>query len=62
VLGADQRHPRELANDAVGRFLQHVGQTEKDPLRCMVQAHEALSFLYQGQSGTGQSGTFLVVH
>jgi integrase len=28
-------------------FLEHVAQSEQDPLRCLDQAHEALTFLYK---------------
>lgn len=28
----DKRHPRELSPGEVGRFLEHVAQTEKDAL------------------------------
>lgn len=47
VLFHNKRHPRELDAGDVGRFLEHVAQTEKDPLRCLEEAHEALTFLYQ---------------
>lgn len=48
VLFCGKRHPRELGRNAVDSFLRHVGQTEKqDPLRCLEQAHEALTFLYR---------------
>src|SRR6202022_3826068 len=30
-----------------GRFLEHVAQSEKDPLRCLEHAHEALTFLHK---------------
>jgi hypothetical protein len=46
VVFHSMRHPRELDNAAVGRFMEHVGQTEKVPLRVMEQAHETLTFLY----------------
>jgi integron integrase len=46
VIFHGMRHPRDLDHADVGRFLEHVGQTEKDPLRFMEQAHEALTFLY----------------
>jgi hypothetical protein len=42
-----KRHPRELAAGDVGRFLEHVAQSEKEPLRRLEQAHEALTFLYK---------------
>jgi hypothetical protein len=47
ILFHGKRHPRDLGKDAVGRFLEFVAQSEKDPLRCLEQAHEALLFLYQ---------------
>lgn len=46
VLFHGKRHPRELRAGEVGQFLEHVAQTEKDPLRCLEQAREALGFLY----------------
>jgi hypothetical protein len=39
-----------LAGD-VGRFLQHVAQTEKDPLARLEEAHTALTFLYHDVLG-----------
>lgn len=33
VIFHGMRHLRDLFNADVGRFLQHVAQTEKDPLR-----------------------------
>ena len=45
ILFHGKRHPRELGIPEVGRFLQHLAQTEKDPLGCLEQAREALSFL-----------------
>ncbi len=47
ILFHGKRHPRDLAAGDVGRFLEHVALSEKDPLRCLEQAHEALTFLYQ---------------
>ena len=41
------RHPRDLGAPEASRFLEHVAHTEKDPLRCLALAHEALTFLYQ---------------
>jgi integrase len=46
ILFHGKRHPRELGMDAVGQFLEHVAQSEKDPLRGLEQAREALEFLY----------------
>jgi integron integrase len=42
----NKRHPRDLAPGDVRRFLEHVAQTEKDPLACLEEAHAALTFLY----------------
>jgi Phage integrase, N-terminal SAM-like domain len=47
ILFHGKRHPRELGAGEVGRFLEHIAQSEKDPLRCLEQAHEALTFLYK---------------
>jgi hypothetical protein len=46
-----KRHPRDLSPGEVGRFLEHVAQTEKDALPCLEQAHRALTFLYQDVLG-----------
>jgi hypothetical protein len=42
-----KRHPRDLGAGDVGRFLEHIALSEKDPLRCLEQAHEALTFLHK---------------
>jgi integron integrase len=47
----NKRHPRDLAPGDVGRFLEHVAQTEKDPLACLEEAHAALTFLYRDVLG-----------
>ena len=47
IMFYGQRHPRELGLAEVGRFLEHVAQSEKEPLRSIEQAREALEFLYQ---------------
>ena len=47
VLFHGKRHPGDLFRDDVGRFLTHVANSEKDPLRRLEQAHEALTFLYE---------------
>jgi hypothetical protein len=47
VLFHNKRHPRELSPGDVGRFLQHVAQTEKDPLPRLEEAHTSLTFLYR---------------
>ena len=47
ILFHGKRHPRELGRAEVGCFLEHVAQTEKHPLRCLEEAHESLTFLYQ---------------
>ncbi|HKI32838.1 MAG TPA: phage integrase N-terminal SAM-like domain-containing protein [Gemmataceae bacterium] len=44
VLFHGKRHPRDLSPGDVGRFLEHVAQTEKDALNCLEQAHAALTF------------------
>jgi hypothetical protein len=51
VLFHDRRHPRDLDAGAVGRFLEHVAQTERDPLACLEEAHTALTFLYRDVLG-----------
>jgi integron integrase len=47
ILFHGKRHPRELGAAAVQRFLEHVARSEKDPVTCLEQAHEALVFLYR---------------
>ena len=42
----DKRHPRDLSPGEVGRFLEHIAQTEKDALNALEQAHTALTFVY----------------
>jgi len=51
ILFHDKRHPRDLLPADVGRFLEHVAHTEKDPLPCLEQAHTALTFLYHDVLG-----------
>ncbi len=51
ILFHNKRHPRDLLPADVGRFLEHVAQTEKDPLPCLEQAHDALTFLYRDVPG-----------
>src|ERR1700738_1713581 len=47
VLFHGKRHPRELGLPAVGRFLQHVVRTEKQPLPALEAARAALELLYK---------------
>jgi hypothetical protein len=42
-----KRHPRDLTNAEVGRFLGHVAQTDKGALRTIEAARTALDFLYR---------------
>ncbi len=51
VLFHDKRHPRDLSPGEVGRFLEQVAQTEKDPLNRLEEAHTALTFLYHDVLG-----------
>src|SRR5262249_59836594 len=51
VLFHNKRHPRDLHPGDVRRFLEHVAQTEKDPLGCLEEAHTALTFLYHDVLG-----------
>jgi hypothetical protein len=51
VLFHGKSHPRDLSPGDVGRFLEPVAQTEKDPLACLEQAHAALTFLYEDVLG-----------
>jgi hypothetical protein len=47
IIFHGKHHPRDLGTGDVGRFLEYVAQSEKDPLRCLEHAHEALTFLYK---------------
>jgi integron integrase len=47
VLFHDKRHPRELRSPEIGQFLDHLAKSEKDPLRSLEQAYEALDYLYR---------------
>jgi integron integrase len=51
VLFHDKRHPHDLTPGDVRRFLEHVAQTEKDPLNSLEEAHTALTFLYHDVLG-----------
>jgi integron integrase len=51
VLFHGKRHPRDLSPGDVGRFLEHVAQTQPDALNCLEEAHTALSFLYHNVLG-----------
>ena len=42
ILFHGKRHPGELGLAEVSRFLEHLAQCEKDPLRSIEQAREAL--------------------
>ncbi len=42
-----RRHPRELGLAQIGRFLEHVVGTEKEPLAALAGARAALDFLYR---------------
>jgi hypothetical protein len=45
ILYHGKRHPRDLGAADVGRYLEHLARTEKDPVGCIEQAQEALQFL-----------------
>jgi hypothetical protein len=47
ILFHGKRHPRAMGRADVSRFLEHVAKSEKDPIGCLEQAHEALTFLYE---------------
>jgi integron integrase len=47
ILFNDKRHPRDLSVSEIGRFLDHVARTEKDPLPAVDAARTALDFLYR---------------
>ena len=45
ILFHGKRHPETMGHTEVAAFLQHLAKTEKDPLRALEEAHEALTFL-----------------
>jgi integron integrase len=45
------RHPRALHAADIGRFLEHVGRSSKEPLVAIEEARTAVEFLYQGVLG-----------
>src|SRR5262249_47183657 len=47
ILFHQKRHPRDLLLADVRSFREHVAPTAKAPLRCLDEAHTALTFLYQ---------------
>jgi hypothetical protein len=47
ILFHGKRHPRDLGAPEIAHFLDHIAQTEKDPLTRLEQAREALDFLYR---------------
>jgi integron integrase len=47
ILFHAKRHPRDLDLAHIDQFLEHLAQSEKDPLRAVEQAREALGFLYE---------------
>ena len=47
ILFRSKRHPRDLGVEDVRRFLEHLASSDKDPLRSIEQAREALAFLYE---------------
>src|SRR5262249_59220079 len=47
ILFHGKRHPRDLGLPEVGRFLDHLARTQKDPVDALQQAREALGFLYR---------------
>jgi len=47
ILFHGKRHPCELGSRDIGQFLEHLAKCEKDPLRALEAAREALSFLYE---------------
>ena len=47
ILFNSKRHPRELTNAEIGRFLRHVAQSHSDARRAIAAARMALDFLYR---------------
>ena len=45
------RHPRALQAGDIGRFLEHVGRSCRNPLVAIEAARTAMEFLYQGVLG-----------
>jgi hypothetical protein len=46
ILFHGKRHPRELGRAEVSRYLEKVAPTEKEALRALESARQALEFLY----------------
>jgi integron integrase len=47
ILFHGKQHPRDLGVPAIGQFLESLARTEKDPLRALTAARDALDFLYR---------------
>src|SRR5207245_2558348 len=47
IIFHGKQHPGDFGAGDIGRFLEHVAQSEKDSVGCPEQAHEALTFLYK---------------
>ena len=42
-----KRHPREMGAGEVGQFLDHLAQTERDPVRTLAASRDAIALLYR---------------
>jgi integron integrase len=42
-----KRHPREMGVGEVGQFLDHLAQTESDPVRALAASRDAIALLYR---------------
>jgi integron integrase len=42
-----KRHPREIGVGEVGQFLDHLAQTESDPVRALAASRDAIALLYR---------------
>jgi hypothetical protein len=51
ILFHQKRHPRELRAPEFSRFLEHVANTDKEPVDAVSGAQEALLFLYRAVLG-----------
>ncbi len=40
-----KRHPREMGVGEVGQFLDHLAQTERDPVRALAASRDAIALL-----------------
>jgi hypothetical protein len=47
ILFHGKRHPKEMGRPELGRYLEHIAHTARDPLPALEACRKALAFLYQ---------------